>query len=51
MYSEDKYEVCPQCGKKLFRIVTESQYKKIFVWCKNCKKEIEINKKEPLSQK
>ena len=51
MNSEDKYEVCPYCGKKLFRIIKTSQYKNIFVWCKNCKKEIEINKIEPLSQK
>lgn len=51
MSSEDRYVNCPQCGKKLFRVIKESQYKKIFVWCKNCKKEIEINKKEPLSQK
>lgn len=50
MNSEDKYVFCPECRKKLFRVVKESQYKKIFVWCKNCKKEIEINK-EPLSQK
>lgn len=50
MYSEDKYEVCPNCGKKLFRVISTSEYKHIFIWCKNCKKEIEINK-EPLSQK
>lgn len=43
------YEICPQCGKKLFRVTPESVYEHIFVWCKNCKKEIEINKraKEP----
>lgn len=50
MNSEDMYVVCPNCGKKLFRVIKESQYNKIFVWCKNCKKEIEINK-EPVSQK
>ena len=50
MNSEDKYVFCPTCKKKLFRVVNESEYKKIFVWCKNCKKEIEINKKEPLSR-
>ena len=46
-----KYEFCPVCGKKLFRVLEESHYVKIFVWCKNCKKEIEVNKraKEPKS--
>lgn len=39
------YEKCPFCGKKLFRITHESEYKNIFVWCKICKKEIVINKK------
>ena len=43
------YELCPRCGKKLFRITPSSIYEHIFVWCKNCKKEIEISKraKEP----
>lgn len=34
---------CPHCGKKLCRINKESKAKKIFIWCKQCKKEIEIN--------
>lgn len=43
------YELCPHCGKKLFRIAPNSNYEHIFVWCKNCKKEIEVSKraKEP----
>lgn len=42
------YIVCPKCGKKLFRIEPNSVYDNIFIWCKNCKKEIRI---EPLSRK
>ena len=44
-----RYELCPHCGKKLFRIAPNSDYEHIFVWCKNCKKEIEVSKraKEP----
>ena len=41
----NKYEVCPCCGKKLFRIIPTSEYRNIFVWCKNCKKEIKVNKR------
>lgn len=48
---ENEYENCPYCGKKLFRIVRTSEYKNIFIWCKTCKKEIEVNKKEPKSRK
>ena len=39
------YETCPTCGKKLFRITNTSDYTSIFIWCKNCKKEIEFNKR------
>ena len=45
MNSEKRYEVCPYCGKKLFRVTTESCYTNIFIWCKTCKKEILISKK------
>ncbi len=45
---EYKFVFCPHCGKKLFKITKESRYNNIYVWCKNCKKEILI--KEPLSQ-
>lgn len=41
----EKYEVCPICGKKLFRIIDTSDYKDIFVWCKNCKNEIKVDKR------
>ena len=44
MEEEKRYVVCPMCGKKLFRITAESKYKDIFLWCKNCKKEIRFNK-------
>lgn len=44
MDSEKIYVNCPHCGKKLFKIIKESTYKKIFIWCKTCKREIEMNK-------
>lgn len=44
MNSSYKYVNCPHCGKKLFRIINESEYIKIYIWCKSCKKEIEITK-------
>jgi len=49
--NRDKYEVCPSCGKKLFRIIETSEYVDIFVWCKTCKKEIKVIKRasEPKS--
>lgn len=54
MWSCDKmnkeyYVLCPECGKKLFRVTNTSNYEHIFMWCKSCKKEIEFNKKEPKS--
>lgn len=44
MNSEKRYALCPHCGKKLFRVTNESSYKNIYVWCKNCKKEIKVDK-------
>lgn len=41
----NEYELCPHCGKKLFRVTENSVYENIFVWCKNCKKEIKVNKR------
>ena len=41
----NKYENCPCCGKKLFRVIASSEYRDIFVWCKFCKKEIKVNKR------
>lgn len=46
MNSSYRYVLCPYCGKKLFKINHESMYMKIFVWCKTCKKEIEVTKHE-----
>ena len=34
---------CPHCGKKLLRIIEGSTVRKVYVWCKICKKEIEID--------
>lgn len=47
---EKVYMVCPYCHKKMFRVDKTSEYKKIYLWCKNCKKEIEFNKEshEPM---
>lgn len=50
MINDKRYVNCPLCGKKLFRIIQSSEYIDIFVWCKNCKKEIKVSKKEPKSQ-
>ena len=47
--NREYYVYCPICGKKLFRITNESEYKAIFLWCKSCKKEFEFNKREPKS--
>lgn len=44
MKVEDKYLKCPICGKKLLRITEGSVCVKVYVWCKSCKKEIEINR-------
>lgn len=44
----DKFWICcPVCGKKLFKIDQKSYFKNIYIWCKNCKKEIIL--KEPKS--
>ena len=45
---EYTFVICPHCGKKLFKITKNSKYDNIYIWCKNCKKEILI--KEPMSQ-
>lgn len=36
------YIQCPVCGKKLFRIDKDSSFKNIYIWCKDCRKEIKI---------
>lgn len=38
-----RWSICPKCGQKLCRITTDSKAQKIYLWCKQCKKEIEIN--------
>ena len=48
--NKEYYVLCPKCGKKLFRITTDSKYEHIFMWCKSCKQEIEFSKKEPKSR-
>lgn len=40
-----KYVCCPKCGKKLFKTTQKSTYVDIYVWCKNCKKEIKCTQK------
>ena len=44
---EKRYVVCPQCGKKLFRVEKDSIFNNIYLWCKKCCKEIKIT--EPKS--
>jgi transcription elongation factor Elf1 len=35
---------CPNCGKKILRYdELKAESRKLFIKCKNCKKEIEIN--------
>jgi predicted RNA-binding Zn-ribbon protein involved in translation (DUF1610 family) len=34
---------CPTCGQKLCRKELDSKAKKVYLWCKHCKKEIEVN--------
>lgn len=33
---------CPSCGQKLLKYAKEAKSKKLYIKCKNCKKEIEI---------
>lgn len=44
MKEEKIYIKCPFCGKKLFRIEINSKFKNIYLWCKNCKREIKCDK-------
>ncbi|WP_207559123.1 hypothetical protein [Ruminiclostridium hungatei] len=37
------WSTCPECGQKLCRLITGSKAHKIYLWCKHCKKEVEIN--------
>lgn len=34
---------CPECKQKLCRIELDSMARKIYLWCKCCKKEVEVN--------
>lgn len=43
---KDNYIKCPVCNKKICRIVDDSVYFNLYMWCKNCKKEIKISMKE-----
>lgn len=38
-----KWHPCPECGQKLCRIDADSKAHKIYLWCKHCKKEVEVN--------
>jgi transcription elongation factor Elf1 len=38
-----KWFLCPYCKKKLIRYEEDAESKGVFLLCKNCKKEIEIN--------
>lgn len=38
-----KWHSCPACGQKLCRIDADSKAHKIYLWCKHCKKEVEVN--------
>ena len=38
------YILCPVCGKKLCRVVDDSVVINVYIWCKNCKKEILVNR-------
>lgn len=40
----NEYIVCPKCGKKLCRIEKNGVIKNVYIWCKNCKKEILVNR-------
>lgn len=37
-----KWYYCPSCGQKLLKYDKEAKSKKLYIKCKNCKKEIEI---------
>lgn len=41
------YYKCPYCDKKLARIENNSKSEKVYVWCKECRQEREINITEP----
>ena len=37
-----KWYSCPMCGKHLFKYAYGASAKGIFVWCKECRKGVEI---------
>ena len=38
----DSWFTCPYCGKKLFRTCSTSYVADIMIYCKGCKKELNI---------
>ena len=35
---------CPKCGwQTLFMVSPDTEVKKLFIWCRTCKKEVEVN--------
>lgn len=42
----EKWYQCPYCKKKLVKYKKNARAEGIFLWCKNCKKEIEIKIKK-----
>lgn len=40
-----QWYICPYCGKKVLQYNDYSKGERLFIKCKNCKKEIEINLK------
>ena len=42
MTENRRWYICPHCGKKVLQYMSSSEGKKLYIKCKNCKKEIEI---------
>ncbi|WP_201750552.1 hypothetical protein [Senegalia massiliensis] len=43
MKDNKKWYRCPHCNQKILKYNENAKSKKIYIKCKNCKKEIEIN--------
>nr|DAK12266.1 MAG TPA: zinc-ribbon domain protein [Caudoviricetes sp.] len=40
---KENYYCCPKCGMKLFKLKDNYQVKNIEVYCRKCKKKIDVN--------